>query len=330
MKYKPTTKEELKALCNNESIYLGDIDTSLITDMSGLFRYLFREDFSGIESWDVSNVEVMQRMFANSSFNQPLDSWDVGQVDDMRGMFMESAFNHPLDSWDVGNVKHMNWMFFDTPFNQPLNSWNVSNVEDMSYMFYCSSFNQPLDLWDVGEVWSMERMFEGSAFNQPLDSWNVSNVKCMEYMFANSSFNQPLFSWKICPMVQNSYMFLDTPYTYPLNHLVPKGYTLMSLIDDYPHSYPFDFASYPKIYTPKTKSVLKLIIKDKSIPLYAIDVSGVKDMSHLFAECGRQDWEFCGIESWDMSGVENVEGMFEGCKYSQMEKFCEMKGIQRK
>lgn len=306
MKYKPTTKEELQALCNDESVYLGDIDTSLITDMSCLFDRSYRRDFSGIESWDVSNVEDMSYMFCDSSFNQPLDLWDVGKVESMERMFMESAFNHPI------------------------NSWNVSNVKNMSCMFYCSSFNQPLDLWDVGEVWSMEGMFESSDFNQPLDSWNVSNVRYMEYMFANSSFNQPLFSWKICPMVQNSYMFLDTPYTYPLNHLVPKGYTLMSLIDDCPHSYPFDFASYPKIYTPKTKSVLKLIVKDKSIPLYAIDVSGVKDMGHLFAECGRQDWEFCGIESWDMSGVKNVEGMFEGCEYSQVEKFFEIKGIQRK
>ena len=37
MKYKPQTKEELKKLVEDESIYLGDIDTSLITDMSNLF-----------------------------------------------------------------------------------------------------------------------------------------------------------------------------------------------------------------------------------------------------------------------------------------------------
>ena len=37
-KYRPTTKEELKKLVEDESIYLGDIDTSLITDMSELFR----------------------------------------------------------------------------------------------------------------------------------------------------------------------------------------------------------------------------------------------------------------------------------------------------
>ena len=37
-KYQPRTKEELKDLCEDESVYLGDIDTSLITDMSKLFQ----------------------------------------------------------------------------------------------------------------------------------------------------------------------------------------------------------------------------------------------------------------------------------------------------
>ncbi len=38
MKYKPQTREELIILIQDENIYLGDIDTSLITDMSELFK----------------------------------------------------------------------------------------------------------------------------------------------------------------------------------------------------------------------------------------------------------------------------------------------------
>lgn len=37
LKYKPQTLKELYKLTENENIYLGDIDTSLIKDMSGLF-----------------------------------------------------------------------------------------------------------------------------------------------------------------------------------------------------------------------------------------------------------------------------------------------------
>ncbi|MCI6579421.1 MAG: hypothetical protein MSC50_04000 [Campylobacter sp.] len=50
MKYKPSTKTELQELVKDESVYLGDINTSLITDMSNLFdgSNVYRRDFSGI------------------------------------------------------------------------------------------------------------------------------------------------------------------------------------------------------------------------------------------------------------------------------------------
>ena len=38
-KYHPKTKDELKELIENEAIYLGDIDTSAITDIYVLFVY---------------------------------------------------------------------------------------------------------------------------------------------------------------------------------------------------------------------------------------------------------------------------------------------------
>ena len=115
-KYTPKTKIELMALVEDETIHLGDIDTSNITDMSGLFKIINRKrtDFSGIEKWDVSKVTNMRYMFAHCY-----------------------EFNQPLNSWDVSNVEDMNYMFSHCPnFNQDLSSWDVSKVEDMSGMFY--------------------------------------------------------------------------------------------------------------------------------------------------------------------------------------------------
>ena len=78
MKYKPTSKAELQKLVDDLSINLGDIDTSKITDMSYLFCYTSRTDFSGIEKWDVSNVTNMEGMFEKAtSFNQDISDWDV-------------------------------------------------------------------------------------------------------------------------------------------------------------------------------------------------------------------------------------------------------------
>ena len=59
IKYHPAKKIELKELINDENICLGEIDVSKITNMSGLFDGNKRKDFTGIESWDVSNLNIL-------------------------------------------------------------------------------------------------------------------------------------------------------------------------------------------------------------------------------------------------------------------------------
>lgn len=115
MIYIPQTKEELQKLIKDNNINLGDIQTHLITDMSSLFSGSKRLDFSGIESWDVSNVTDMSSMFNKCiSFNQPLDDWNVENVIDMSFMFSGCCdFNRSLEKW----------------------GWKVSKVEFESYMF---------------------------------------------------------------------------------------------------------------------------------------------------------------------------------------------------
>lgn len=92
--YVPQSKDELKGLIDDEDIYLGDIDTSAITDMSELFYESEREDFSGIENWDVSSVVNMCGMFnVCENFNQPLNNWDVSSVIDMSAIFCGCEIN---------------------------------------------------------------------------------------------------------------------------------------------------------------------------------------------------------------------------------------------
>ena len=221
-KYHPKTKEELEQLCRDESVYLGDIDTSKITDMSGLFEVIidcydrdfdcYDGDFSGIELWDVSNVENMGGMFANSSFNQDISSWDVSNVKNMSGMFANTSFNQDISSWDVSNVKNMSDMFSYSSFNQDISSWDVSNVKNMSDMFSYSSFNQDISSWDVSNVENMSGMFCESPFNQDISSWDVSNVKNMRDMFYKSSFNQDISSWDVSNVRDMREMFANSSF----------------------------------------------------------------------------------------------------------------------
>ena len=211
-KYHPNTKEELLKLCRDETVYLGDIDTSKITDMSELFssyyETCYRRDFSGIESWNISNVTNMSKMFFNSSFNQDIGSWNVSNVRDMSWMFSDSSFNQDISSWDVSNVTNMSGMFKNSPFSKNINKWNVSNVTDMRCMFSSSSFNQNISSWNVSNVADMRWMFQKSSFNQNISSLDVSNVTNMSWMFANSPFNQDISSW-VVPNGDKEALFTD-------------------------------------------------------------------------------------------------------------------------
>ena len=99
-KYSPKTKEELKELVDNESISLGDINTSKITDMSGLFKESTRGNYTGIENWDVSNVTDMSAMFYGATkFNGDISSWNVSKVKNMKDMFYNSPLSNNPPAW---------------------------------------------------------------------------------------------------------------------------------------------------------------------------------------------------------------------------------------
>ena len=173
-KYKPETKEELIDLIEKK-VKFNKIDTSLITDMSGIFENSILRNFSGIETWDTSKVENMMSMFEGAqSFNHDISCWDVSKVKNMKSMFCRALkFNQPLNNWDVSNVTNMENMFRLTKvFNQPLNNWNVSKVKNIDGMFWVAeSFNQNLDSWVLSKNAKMYMAFYCSAMNYNTPIW---------------------------------------------------------------------------------------------------------------------------------------------------------------
>ena len=163
IKYRPKNYKELAKLVADRNIFLGSIDTSLITDMNGLFSdnsaYVYRggnprTDFQGIEHWNVSKVKDMGDMFARAKiFNVDLSKWDVSNVENMSGMFYDtkSFVGTGLSKWNVSKVKDMSKMFAKaTNFNENISKWNVKNVKDARDMFdgasrqkeeWCPKFN---------------------------------------------------------------------------------------------------------------------------------------------------------------------------------------------
>lgn len=136
----PENRYELEMMIQDDNIPLGSIDIRNITDLSRLFYLYPRDNYSGIEKWNVSHVKNMSEMFKNTA-----------------------KFYGGISNWDVSNVENMMFMFAYSNFNDNLSSWNVSNVKDMSYMFsYTDCFNQNLDKWHVNNNVSVTEIFTGS------------------------------------------------------------------------------------------------------------------------------------------------------------------------
>ena len=179
--YFPETKEELieniKELLNKGETDLNCIDTSAITDMSNLFKYInYLFENINISNWNVSNVTNMNYMFYNCcKFDCDLSKWNVSNVKDMKYMFI-NCYNFKgkgLENWDVSNVENMCGMLDGCKyFNCDLSNWDVSNVENMEYMFYdCKKLNCNLFKWNTSKVIDMKGMFFNcdSLKNKP--SW---------------------------------------------------------------------------------------------------------------------------------------------------------------
>ncbi|WP_288550807.1 BspA family leucine-rich repeat surface protein [uncultured Brachyspira sp.] len=74
-----------------------------------------------------------------------------------------------------------------------------------------------------------------------------------------------------------------------------------------------------KKYKPTTKTELKKLVFTDGIKLYDVDTSLITDMSKLFYESKRKDFE--GIEDWDVSNVTNMDMMFAYMGYNMLVRY---------
>jgi len=163
LKYFPKTRDELrniiKQLLNERNddgiIDLNDIDTSEITDMSGLFceNGIMNGIINiNISSWNVSKVRDMSGMFwgcRNLESIGDLSDWDVSSVRDMYSMFYNCVNLKSIgdiSGWNVFNVRDVNCMFFNCKNLENIGTlkWDVSKFKNISSMFYnCGIKNKP-------------------------------------------------------------------------------------------------------------------------------------------------------------------------------------------
>lgn len=227
-------KRQLKLLVNcvddcldktNKLISLKRIDTSNVKNMKALFYKSNREDFSGIEEWNVSSVVGFELCFAQcKTFNAEIEKWGdkVKNARTFEAMFWGAeSFDRPIGThWDTSSATNMIRMFNQAKnFNnggQPFGEkWKMDKVGWTWQMFWgAERFNQKLNHWNMSSVTKCFTMFmNAKAFNQPLDKWDLSNAADLSNMFNKAeSFNQNLSAWgdKLGKAQNMKRMFADT------------------------------------------------------------------------------------------------------------------------
>jgi surface protein/YD repeat-containing protein len=157
-----------------EIIFTGPITAG--TSLTNLFRTLDQvRNIEGLENIDTSQVTNMSGMFSGVSGLTELDvsGWDTSRVTNMSNMFsgMGNLIELDVSDWDTSLVTNMSGMFSSASGLTELDvsGWDTSRVTNMSHMFSGTSSLTSLDLtnWDVSRATStasnsgMRSMFRG-------------------------------------------------------------------------------------------------------------------------------------------------------------------------
>ena len=130
--------------CNSlTELNLSNFDTSKVTDMSYMFRDCRGLTELNISNFDTSRVTVMNAMFSycGSLTELNLSNFDTSNVTNMTSMFGECYGLTELDlsNFDTSKVRYMILMFFGCSGLTEITvgcNWTTENVINAIYMFY--------------------------------------------------------------------------------------------------------------------------------------------------------------------------------------------------
>ena len=281
-------------------------DFSQCLDFSSAFRdckKLTQVDPKG--NWDMSKVEQMGRMFANSYL-----------------------FNDPnLSKWNVGSVRNFSQFLYKcSAFTGDLGNWNVSKCQNFSAMFYgCAKFaGNGLEKWKVGRGVNFRAMFHSClALNFNPAQWDVSKTNDLAAMFykcqmlGSGSTAVDFTAW--APRVKHvkdfSDMFRGCRYFTGKGvktWLMDKNNKAVNLSGMFAECEKFvEDVSLWKVDNVENMSSLFDICKSyNGKGLEKWNVSNVKDMSCMFRSNNKNEVD---LKDWDVSNVENMSYMFADC-----------------
>ena len=280
---------------------IENLNTSNVTEMSGMFAGCFGLTSLDLRNFNTSNVTNMSGMFAVCLSLTSLDvsGFNISNVTNMNGMFMQcsSLTSIDLSNFNTSNVTNMNGMFkqCSSLTSLDLSNFNTSNVTDMREMFHFCSDLTSLDLshFDTSKVNSMYYMFSGCSSLTSLDvsHFDTSNVTDMRYMFSGCSAltNLDLSHLENSKVTDMGYMFSGCS---SLTSLDVSHFDTSNVID---MRYMFSGCSALP-----------------SLDLSHFDTSNVTIMDSMFAGCSNLSAIYAG-DGWSTAAVTEGNDMFTGC-----------------
>ncbi len=312
------------------------IDTSLVTDMSGLF---YENEFCAgidISRWNVSNVKNMSHMFAISSFDGDISNWDVSNVTDMNSMFEYcKAFNSDIGNWDVSNVMFMTYMFHRAErFNQDISKWEIHTSRIFGIFDSCNiqKHNMPKilqkryllennvyllsDIDDAADNIDISAKSVNNLFDVRIPIWRKKAKELLESLLNSGEHFAEVLS-KINNDPNNSDIQIIKDINNENNFELYKSLIvatskehLQTLIFLGRHIFGTD-GNFNWIDTSKITDMRRLfgdsITNDFNGHIELWDVSNVIDMSYMFSALVKFNQD---ISNWDVSNVTDMAHMF--------------------
>lgn len=165
-----------------------------IKNMREMFSRCYSlKEITGIEAFDMSNVEDMTSAFVGTQIEK-LDAskWNIRNLMSAKGAFQNcrQLTSVNLDGWDVRHLRNTERMFsLDKKLKTvKINDWNLENIGNMRWMFEgCESITEiDFSSWKIGDkLQRIDGMFYscGSVRNINLHGWEIANIVSMDNLF---------------------------------------------------------------------------------------------------------------------------------------------------
>ena len=282
---------------------------------------------SEVAAWNLSGVISTRKMFYGQTASvgtESLNSWDVSSVDDMSGMFAESSINTHIYDWDVSNVTNMNNMFKNnTSFNKFIGTWNVAHILSEPNGFGAPSL--PIGGRPNWGGASIGNDYETSPYKYPLAAATDPTASGWRDLHAPAGYtyypNQGIGAFD--PITSGEAM-LSGPFTsqgYPNSDFVGIGswdtstFTDMAYMLIFQNYFNQDISSWDTSNVTNMQQMFNgaggLPVSQFNQDISSWNTSSVTNMDRMFG--GAQSFNQ-PIGSWDVSNVTDMSDMFEGAK----------------